>query len=49
MPPLKIMRFNKNQESYGCVAYEPPLPENETAESQEKYKQALLLSLTHPE
>lgn len=37
-----IERYNKNQDVYGCVAYEPPLPENETAESQSKKKMKLL-------
>ena len=39
-------RFHKNQDTYGCVCYEPSLPEGETNETQLKHKITLLESLT---
>lgn len=39
---IKITRYGKGQDCYGCVAYEPPLPENDTIESQKEKKKQLL-------
>ncbi|XP_051157842.1 uncharacterized protein LOC127279493 [Leptopilina boulardi] len=39
---VKIMRFAKGQDCYGCVAFEPPLTENETIDSQKEKKKMLL-------
>lgn len=48
-PAIVITRYGKNQDSYGCVAYEPLLSEGVSKESQLANKNTLLLSLTKPE
>lgn len=35
-------RYGQNQDCYGCVAFEPSLPENETEETQVQKKRLLL-------
>ncbi|XP_043478402.1 uncharacterized protein LOC122508870 [Leptopilina heterotoma] len=39
---IKITRYGKGQDCYGCVAFEPPLTENDTIENQKEKKNQLL-------
>ncbi|XP_051174174.1 uncharacterized protein LOC127289931 [Leptopilina boulardi] len=43
---VSITRYGKNQDKYGCVAFEPALPEGETKESQMLKKTLLIQSFT---
>ena len=37
-----LKRYAKDHDTYGCVAYEPVIPDNETFESQESKKNVLI-------